>query len=209
MAPVRLLCSVGIASALLHLFVGKTEGSGNFLERSGDVGTGSTDHSEYSLGGAAPHPSAPAEGVIEYVHLWTSADGETHLADCKVKDLAFTKLPGGESAQYVRSLTETVSGINTTNIIVTQQVGANPWHHCPQTQFVVTLSGTWFVNTTDGDQRFLPTGSWLFQSDTPNNPAAEPGTRKAMHYSEAVGPCNQMVLQLQRPPAVVDKPCPF
>mmetsp|Transcript_85893 Transcript_85893/g.134309 ORF Transcript_85893/g.134309 Transcript_85893/m.134309 type:complete len:188 (-) Transcript_85893:143-706(-) len=152
--------------------------------------------------------SQPITGIINYVHVWTSADGETHLEDCEVKNLAEKKLPGGESAQYVRDLAASVSGLNQSYVIVTQQLGPNPWHHCPGTQFVVTLSGTWFVNTTDGAQRFLPPGTWLFQDDSAKHPAAEAGTRKAMHYSEAVGPCNQLVIGWNKEP-VVGQPCPF
>eukprot|EP00928_Gymnodinium_smaydae_P086867 TRINITY_DN71279_c0_g1_i1.p1 TRINITY_DN71279_c0_g1~~TRINITY_DN71279_c0_g1_i1.p1 ORF type:complete len:185 (-),score=11.92 TRINITY_DN71279_c0_g1_i1:122-676(-) len=150
----------------------------------------------------------PVEGNISYVHLWVSADGETHLADCLVQGLVSKKLPGGQSVQYVQNLFDVVPGLNSTNVIVTQQVGPNPWHHCPQTQFVVTLSGTWFVKATDGSQRHLPPGTWLFQDDTSKHPAAKNGTRRAMHYSEAEGPCNQMVLQWKKEP-VIGHPCPF
>jgi len=152
--------------------------------------------------------SSPIEGVIEYVHLWVSEDGETHLADCKVKDLVLKKLPGGHSIQYVRNLVDTIPGMNSTNVIITQQLGPNPWHHSPQTQFVVALSGSWYVNTTDGANRVLPSGTWLFQDNTASNPAAQNGTQKAMHYSGAVGHCNQMVLQWNKEP-VVGQPCPF
>mmetsp|Transcript_137045 Transcript_137045/g.382126 ORF Transcript_137045/g.382126 Transcript_137045/m.382126 type:complete len:209 (-) Transcript_137045:94-720(-) len=154
----------------------------------------------------AEAPAGP--GIIGYVHLWVDADGETHLKDCIVKDLVLQKLPGGRADQYVRNLADTIPGLHETGVIVTQLLGPNPWHHCPSTQFVLTMSGTWYVNTTDGDQRYLPAGTWLFQDDTADHPAAQPGTRKAMHYSEAVGPCNQMVLQWDRAP-VVGKPCPF
>eukprot|EP00931_Biecheleriopsis_adriatica_P010463 TRINITY_DN111531_c0_g1_i1.p2 TRINITY_DN111531_c0_g1~~TRINITY_DN111531_c0_g1_i1.p2 ORF type:complete len:183 (-),score=19.57 TRINITY_DN111531_c0_g1_i1:93-641(-) len=149
-----------------------------------------------------------AKGTISYIHLWEDEQGETHLKDCQVQNLAFKKLPGGATEQYVRSLSDTVDELNVTNIIVTQQLGPNSWHHCPQAQFVVTLAGAWFVNSTDGDQRFLTPGTWLWQDDSAHHPAAENGTRKAMHYSEALGPCNQMVLQFEKKP-VVGHVCPF
>eukprot|EP00929_Paragymnodinium_shiwhaense_P111618 TRINITY_DN79963_c0_g1_i1.p1 TRINITY_DN79963_c0_g1~~TRINITY_DN79963_c0_g1_i1.p1 ORF type:complete len:239 (+),score=41.80 TRINITY_DN79963_c0_g1_i1:64-780(+) len=161
-----------------------------------------------SEGSATATETHPPSGVIDYVHLWVDKDGQTHTEDCKVKELVKKKLPGGESVQYVRNLMDTVSGLNSSNVIITQQLGPNPWHHCPQTQFVVTLSGTWFINTTDGNQRYLPTGTWLFQDNSAKHPAAEAGTRKAMHYSEAVGPCNQLVLQWDKQP-VIDHVCPF
>jgi len=152
-------------------------------------------------------PAPPARGTIDYVHLWVSEDGETHLADCKMKAHA-VKTPSGESERYVGSLTDTVSGLGATNVSFTQQSGPEAWHHSPQAQFVVTLAGTWFVNTTDGDQRYLHPGSWLFQDNSERHPAAMLGTRRAMHYSEAVGPCNQMVVRWKRAP-VVGHRCPF
>ena len=53
-------------------------------------------------------------------------------------------LPGGKSAQYVRNIT---GQIEPSGIIFTQQVGSNPWHQCPTSQFVVTLAGAWYINS--------------------------------------------------------------
>lgn len=176
------------------------------------IGIGLGIAAEFGLasgrGFVEPISVVPAEGVISYVHLWVDADGETHLEDCEVKNLTLKNLPGGESPQYVRSLTETVANLGATNTIVTQMIGPNPWHHCPQPQFVVVLAGSWYVNTTDGDQRHLPMGSWLWQDDSAKHPAAMEGTHRAMHFSEADAPCSQMILQLKKKPRI-GHVCPF
>ena len=84
-------------------------------------------------------------GVIKFTRLYVANDGLTHLQDCSVQNLIKKNLPGGKTAQYVRNIT---SDIAPTGIIMTQQIGDNPWHQCPTSQFVVTLDGTWYINST-------------------------------------------------------------
>lgn len=126
------------------------------------------------------------EGEINFTHLWVSSDGTTHLKSCQVPNLDASSNFG--TTQYVRDLGGDVSPFN---LIFTQQTGDNPWHPCPKTQFVVTLGGAWFVNTTDGDSVVMRAGDVLFQEDS-----ADLGLN-ATHYSGSLGgPCNQFVIQV-------------
>ena len=154
----------------------------------------------FAARGTSAAVSAPIPpGVIAFTRLWVSADGHTHLKACDVAKLARHPLPGGKTAQYVRDL----KGVLTpSDIIFTQQTGDNPWHQCPTTQFVVTLAGSWFVNTTDGDSVVMGPGHVLFQDDYKG--LMVNGTAP-QHYSGATGePCNQMVVSVPRPAAVGD-----
>lgn len=142
-----------------------------------------------AVSAAAASPLPVAEGTIRFNRLWVSADGKTHLKSCTVQNLTRTPLPGGKTAQYVRSVGKAVPP---SNLIFTQQTGDNPWHQCPTTQFVVTLAGRWFVNTTDGESVVMGPGDVLFQDDFKGR---EVGGVQPVHFSGAVdGPCNQLVI---------------
>lgn len=84
-----------------------------------------------------------------------------------------------------------------------------PPHNCPHVQFVVTLSGQWFVKTSDGTRHVFSAGDVLFQDNTKDNPAAKKGA-KAMHESGTEGdvPCRQLMLFVDRKPEV-DNPGPL
>lgn len=79
---------------------------------------------------------------FEYFQIWVSQDGETHIAECKMKGFnytAYSSLPqylrsdfGGEPVKFV--LTELPVGL------------AQPLHNTPIVQFVATLSGSWYVH---------------------------------------------------------------
>jgi len=130
-------------------------------------------------------------GVIKFTRLYVTKEGLTALQHCTVQRLVKKPLPGGETAQYVRNIT---SDIQPSGIVITQQVGDNPWHQCPTSQFVVTIDGTWFVNTTNGDYVEMSRGHVLYQDDYKG--LIMPNGVQPVHYSGVVGsePCNQMVI---------------
>lgn len=150
-----------------------------------------------------PSPSESSQPLdFKYIQLWADADGETHIAQCRMsgfREDAYSSLP-----QFVRD----DFGGNTTKLIFTElSVGlTQPLHSPPAVQFVVTLSGSWYIETTDGGYYAFQAGEVLFQDNTAKSPAA----KIPEHYSGTVGdvPCQQMVIQLNRTPNV-DSVCPF
>merc|ERR1712139_229696 len=82
----------------------------------------------------------------------------------------------------------------------TQQTGANPWHACPTPQFVTTLAGSWFINSTDGGYVEFGPGDVLYQDDCKCLSVAG---KTPVHYSGALGgPCNQLVMSVDTAPIV-------
>lgn len=67
------------------------------------------------------------------------------------------------------------------------------WHSSPSVQFVVTLQGAWFVNTTDGGYVEMREGDVLFQDDFLGN------AHGGKHYSGTLNnqPCNQLVVAVE------------
>ena len=143
-------------------------------------------------------------GRDPYHHLWVDGEGVTHVKrNCLFSDLERKGYAG--TPQYVLDF---VGKLRTKALVVTQQTGENPWHYCPSPQFVVTLAGRWYVKTGDGETLVMKPGDVLYQDNVKTHPMAEEGTRKAQHYSGARGgPCNQMVVQVDRAPEVNNPGC--
>ena len=101
--------------------------------------------------------------------------------------------------QYVRAFSNS-DDFALTGLVVTQQVGENPWHYCPSPQFVVTLEGSWYIRTSDGKTTTFKPGDVLYQDNSAEHPLAKLGASGqapsgAQHWSGANGgPCNQLVL---------------
>mgnify|MGYP002632888094 CR=1 FL=1 len=98
--------------------------------------------------------TAPLEGIIKYSQLYVNADGNTAIKqNCHFG--ALVKIGYSGTPQYVRTF---ASDFNVKTVVVTQQFGPNPWHYCPCTQFVITLSGQWYVETGDGTVTVMTPG---------------------------------------------------
>jgi hypothetical protein len=139
---------------------------------------------------------------FRYYQIYASENGTTHFTLCRMHgfDLkAYSSKPqftrsdfGGEVSKLV--FTELAVGLE-------QEL-----HTCPQVQFVVTLSGSWYVKTSDGTKHVFKPGDVLFQDNTKDSPASD----QPQHYSGVVGdkPCQQMIVQLSRKPET-NNPNPF
>ena len=109
-------------------------------------------HLFMGLTASALSTAPAAKGAIRYRQLWVSADGVTHIdeQECgKLETKDFTSTGGDAALQYVRAFSNS-DDFALTGLVVTQQVGENPWHFCPSPQFVITLEGSWYIRTSDG-----------------------------------------------------------
>lgn len=175
-------------------------GSSAVIERIGAacVGAACALVASYVLGASKPAAlSLPLEGVISYHHMYVGEDGLTHIKrNCAFGSLEKKGYSG--SPQYVRNFN---GEFGLKSMVVTQQFAENPWHYAPSPQFVVTLEGSWYIETGGGERIEFNVGDVLYQDNTAEHPMAVAGTQRAMHYSGPVGgPCNQLVLQVDRKP---------
>jgi hypothetical protein len=145
---------------------------------------------------------SPQPKNFRYYQLYASDDGTTHFGEWKMT--GFDLQAYSSKPQYVRS----DFGGEPTKLVFTELAAGleQPLHSCPAVQFVVTLSGSWYVKTTDGTKFEFKPGDVLFQDNTKNSPANTPPE----HFSGVIGdePCQQMIVQLSRPPQV-NEPNPF
>ncbi len=91
-------------------------------------------------GKSGPKPSIP------YAHLWTDANGVSHQAQCTLTDFEL-KGVGGADPQWNNK-----HGTHSSTVVVTvQPVGwVGDWHENPAPQWIVVLSGRWWIESMDG-----------------------------------------------------------
>lgn len=140
-------------------------------------------------------PNMPSS-LKSYFQLVVDEHGETSIVQrefSKVEKVDYSNTP-----QLVKKLDPSTA--TPVDVIFTSLQGENPFHHCPAPQIVVCLGGEgWYIETTDGQVTELHDGDVLYQDNVEEHPAAEKGTRRAMHFSASLGnqPCDQMIVQLQ------------
>merc|ERR1719204_1899047 len=99
--------------------------------------------------------TSATKGVIGYYQLWVDEEGITHIDEQQFRNLT-EKGFSSTALQFVRSFTD--RDFSLSGLVVTQQTGENPWHHCPSPQFVVTLEGSWYIRTSDGKETTFTAG---------------------------------------------------
>jgi quercetin dioxygenase-like cupin family protein len=102
---------------------------------------------------------------IPYWHLWTDDQGVSHQKQCYMTAFAFEAIGKGVSPQWQ-------SGKITEDMAITvsvQPVGwVGEWHENPKPQWIIPLSGTWFVESMDGTKVTMGPGDISFGEDQNN-----------------------------------------
>jgi hypothetical protein len=140
---------------------------------------------------------------VPYWHLWTDADGISSQKRCAMTHFALKSMQPPAAPQWQG---EKTSGAMTTMVTV-QPVGwIGEWHENPKPQWIVPLSGRWFVESMDGARVEMGPGEISFGGD--QNCRTIDGKRG--HRSGTIGdaPAVLMVVQFDdaAAPAV---PCGF
>jgi hypothetical protein len=141
--------------------------------------------------------------TVSYWHLWTDADGTSRLARCVMDRFVLKSMKPPAEPQWQG---EKTSGRMTT-IVTVQPVGwIGAWHENPRPQWIIPLSGRWFVEAMEGTRVEMGPGELSFGGD--QNCRKKDG--KQGHLSGTVGdaPAVLMVVQLDDAP-VPTSPCIF
>ncbi|MBD2680645.1 MULTISPECIES: cupin domain-containing protein [Nostoc] len=136
--------------------------------------------------------------TIEYWHVWTDQDGVSHQSRQQIEDFIHQGIAPGTSPQWLSKLKQ--PGATTTFTVL--PVGwVGDWHENPKPQWIVPLSGRWFVETMDGQRVEMGTGEISFGADQ--------GTKKDAqghigHLSGTVGdaPAVLMMVQFEEAPSM-------
>lgn len=132
---------------------------------------------------------------MSYWHVWTDSNGVTHQTRCEVSAFDLHSISPGAAPEWIDKL----STSEATVLIVVQPVGwIGEWHENPKPQWVIPLSGRWFVETMDGTRVEMGPGEVSFGHDQNSKPDAQ-GHRG--HRSGTVGdePSVVMVVQVKQP----------
>ena len=101
--------------------------------------------------------------TVPYWHLWTDADGVSHLTRCRMTEFekASMQLPAAPQWQG-RKVHE-----GATVFVTVQPVGwTGDWHENPKPQWIIPLSGRWFVEAMDGRRVEMGPGEILARTST-------------------------------------------
>ena len=141
--------------------------------------------------------------TILYWHLWTDSDGISRLTQCTMTEFKLKSMNAPADPQWQWT---SFTG-NMTTMVTVQPVGwIGAWHENPKPQWIVPLSGRWFVEAMDGTRIEMGPGEISFGGD--QNCLEVDGKRG--HRSGTLGevPAVLMVVQLEKASAPLS-PCEF
>lgn len=144
-----------------------------------------------------------ARPTISYWHLWTGVDGISRLTQCRITEFELKSMNAPADPQWQGTR---LTGKMTTMMTV-QPVGwIGAWHENPKPQWIVPLSGRWFVEAMDGTRIEMGPGEISFGGD--QNCLEVDGKRG--HRSGTLGeaPAVLMMVQLEEASAPLS-PCEF
>jgi hypothetical protein len=142
---------------------------------------------------------------LSYWHVWTHDDGSTRQTRCTLSAFRIESMGGKAAPQWNDHL---ASG-SATILIVNLPVGwVGDWHGNPKPQWIVPLSGRWFVETTDGTRVEMGPGEISFGGDQNARPDVD---GRQGHRSGTVGdaPAVLMVIQLEDAAWIAARPGAF
>ncbi len=142
------------------------------------------------------HSSSPP--VIRYWHVWTDPEGISRQSRCQIQDFTLKSISPPASPQWLDQMQQA----GATVVFTVQPVGwIGSWHENPKPQWIIPLSGCWFVETMDGQRVEMGVGEISFGEDQ-NTKVDAKGHQG--HLSGTVGdaPAVLMIVQLQETPTV-------
>jgi hypothetical protein len=141
--------------------------------------------------------------VVHYWHLWADTNGVSHQTQCVLDSFDLKPIQSGAAPQWQGGKT---TGKMATMVTVLPVGWIGTWHKNPKPQWIIPLSGRWFVESMDGDRVEMGAGEFSFGADQ----SCKPADGKCGHQSGTVGdtPAVLMIVQLDDAP-VRTSPCTF
>jgi hypothetical protein len=154
-----------------------------------------------SVAGRAPIGRGP---TLAYWHVWTDTSGVSRQTHCRLDHFVSKSISPPAAPQWQDQL-----ALGEATVLVTMQPPGwvGEWHENPAPQWIIPLSGRWFVETMDGQRVEMGPGEISFGED---QGTITDGRGHKGHLSGTVGdvPAVLMVVQSHAPP-VLHAPCRF
>jgi hypothetical protein len=142
-----------------------------------------------------PKPSIP------YWHLYVDEDGVSHQRECRLTRYALERI-GAADPQWNDEL-----GTHSSTVVVTVLPAGwvGEWHENPAPQWIVVLSGRWFIESMDGTRIEQGPGEFSFGEDQGCFEAAG----KKGHRSGTIGDAPAVLMSVRLHVDPNRKPCHF
>ena len=143
---------------------------------------------------SGPKPRVP------YWHLWTDENGVSHQKQCALTEFEL-KGVGGAEPQWNNKHEK----LESTVVVTVQPIGwVGDWHENPAPQWIIVLSGRWWIESMDGTRIEQGAGEFSFGED---QGCTESTDGRKGHRSGTIGdhPAVLMTVQLHVDPR--HEPC--
>ncbi|MEO6927730.1 MAG: cupin domain-containing protein [Casimicrobiaceae bacterium] len=137
-----------------------------------------------------------AKPTVPYWHLWADGNGITRQTRCVMTEFELQSIKQPADPQWQG---DRLSGQMTTIVTVLPIGWVGTWHQNPKPQWIIPLSGRWFVESMDGAHVEMGPGELSFGGDQ----VCRETDGKLGHRSGTVGdaPAVLMVIQFDDAPA--------
>jgi hypothetical protein len=135
---------------------------------------------------------------VPYWHVWVDDKGVSHQSREYLTQFQFKSIEPPAAPQWQDRLKIDSKSI----VVMVLPVGwVGQWHENPKAQWIIPLSGHWFVQTMDGKRVVMGPGDVSLGEDQNTKPDAQ-GHKG--HLSGTVGnePCVTLMVQLEGPSTV-------
>jgi len=139
---------------------------------------------------------------IEYWHLWADETGVSHHARCTIEEFELKSIQTGTAPQWQGKRS---TGPRTTLVTVLPVGWIGTWHENPRPQWIIPLTGRWFVEAMDGSRTEIGPGELAFGGD--QNCVERDGKRG--HRSGTIGSEPAVLMIIQFDDGAVVSPCGF
>ena len=143
--------------------------------------------------------------TISYWHVWTDEDGVSHQTKAALTSFKKESMTGDIEPQWNNHLLGSKSKVLFSELPV-DWIGE--WHENPKPQWIIPISGGWYVETMDGHRVEMGPGDVSFGGDQNTKPN-EQGHKG--HLSGTIGkePAQLMIIQLMEDKWIGAKPGKF
>src|SRR5271155_3466930 len=140
--------------------------------------------------------------TVGYWHVWTDNNGISHKNRCELRVFELKTLSPPASPSW-QDLIKAKASNTIVTVLPAGWVGT--WHRNPKPQWIIPLSGRWFVQTMDGKRVEMGPGNLSFGEDQRTKPDAK---GENGHLSGSVGdaPAVLMLVQIATA-ATIGEPC--
>jgi len=130
--------------------------------------------------------------TLSYWHVWADDEGVSHQTSVELTSFKKESMGGGASPQWNNHILT-----SSAHVLFSEMPAGwiGLWHENPKPQWIVPLSGRWFVETMDGKRVEMGIGDISFGADQ-NTKSDEKGHMG--HISGTIGqqPVKLMIVQL-------------